>query len=194
MRWQCCVPTGARFQTNFTATGLPTTTLSWLLRLSAIGNYHSTETNFRCKEDFVTFFKIFILPVLSLELLGAVGNLVRRCCRSGSQATWRHWRVSEGGQTVSPEVVFLQVCTPRKVLSKAPSPHIQTHTTYNPSLRLDEELALEKSAFQIFHSGNSTFINSFDKAKNFRCPSQLCVVPNFCFTSLSRRRFVFFRN
>ena len=31
--------------------------------------------------------------------------------------------------------------------------------------RSDEGLTLEKSAFQIFHGGNSTFINSFDKTK-----------------------------
>ena len=29
----------------------------------------------------------------------------------------------------------------------------------------DEGLTLETSAFQIFHGGNSTFINSFDKTK-----------------------------
>ena len=32
----------------------------------------------------------------------------------------------------------------------------------------DEGLALERSAFQIFHGDNSTFINSFDKTK-FQC-------------------------
>ena len=34
-------------------------------------------------------------------------------------------------------------------------------------LRSDEGLTLETSAFQIFHGDNSTFINSFDKTKNF---------------------------
>ena len=29
----------------------------------------------------------------------------------------------------------------------------------------DEGLTLETSAFQVFHGGNSTFINSFDKTK-----------------------------
>ena len=33
------------------------------------------------------------------------------------------------------------------------------------ALRSDEGLTLETSAFQIFHGGNSTFINSFDKTK-----------------------------
>ena len=32
-------------------------------------------------------------------------------------------------------------------------------------LRSDEGLTLETSAFLIFHGGNSTFINSFDKTK-----------------------------
>ena len=34
-------------------------------------------------------------------------------------------------------------------------------------IRSDEGLTLETSAFQIFHGGNSTFINSFDKTKLF---------------------------
>ena len=32
-------------------------------------------------------------------------------------------------------------------------------------IRYDEGLTLETSAFQVFHGGNSTFINSFDKTK-----------------------------
>ena len=32
-------------------------------------------------------------------------------------------------------------------------------------VRSDERLTLETSAFQIFHRGNSTFINSFHKTK-----------------------------
>ena len=35
-------------------------------------------------------------------------------------------------------------------------------------IRSDQELTLETSVFQIFHSGNSTFINSFDKT-TFSC-------------------------
>ena len=42
---------------------------------------------------------------------------------------------------------------------------IQTTTTHNSSIRSDEGLTLETSAFQIFHGGNFTFINSFDKTK-----------------------------
>ena len=34
-----------------------------------------------------------------------------------------------------------------------------------PKFRSDEGLTLETSAFQIFHGGNFTFINSFDKTK-----------------------------
>ena len=30
-------------------------------------------------------------------------------------------------------------------------------------IRSDKGLTLETSSFQVFHSGNSTFINSFDK-------------------------------
>ena len=33
------------------------------------------------------------------------------------------------------------------------------------AIRSDEGLTLETSAFQIFHGGNFTFINSFDKTK-----------------------------
>ena len=33
------------------------------------------------------------------------------------------------------------------------------------SIRSDEELTLEMSAFQIFHRGNSTFIDPFDRTK-----------------------------
>ena len=40
-------------------------------------------------------------------------------------------------------------------------------TSHNSSIRSDEGLMLEMSAFQIFHGGNSTFINSFDKTKFF---------------------------
>ena len=39
--------------------------------------------------------------------------------------------------------------------------------------RFDEGLALETSDFQIFHGGNSTFINWFDKAK-FSCFIVVC--------------------
>ena len=41
---------------------------------------------------------------------------------------------------------------------------MQTSST-SKSLRSDEGLTLETSAFQIFHGGNFTFINSFDKTK-----------------------------
>jgi len=33
------------------------------------------------------------------------------------------------------------------------------------NIRSGEELTLKKAAFQIFHGGNSSFINSFDKTK-----------------------------
>ena len=39
------------------------------------------------------------------------------------------------------------------------------HSLINFSIRPVEGLTLEASAFQIFHGGNSTFINSFDKIK-----------------------------
>ena len=38
-------------------------------------------------------------------------------------------------------------------------------TTPHNSIRSDEGLTLETSAFLIFPGGNSTFINSFDKTK-----------------------------
>ena len=40
-----------------------------------------------------------------------------------------------------------------------------TFRPLNLRIRSDKGLTLETSAFQIFHGGNSTFINSFDKAK-----------------------------
>ena len=57
---------------------------------------------------------------------------------------------------------------------------------------VDEGLTLETSAFQIFHGGNSTFINSFDKTKFLT----LTILARFCaievglsltFVSSSRR-------
>ena len=43
--------------------------------------------------------------------------------------------------------------------------HTEKPTTHNSSIRSDEGLTLETSAFQIFHGDNSNFINSFDKTK-----------------------------
>ena len=37
---------------------------------------------------------------------------------------------------------------------------IKTNMTHNSSVRSDEELMLETPAFQIFHDGISTFVNS----------------------------------
>ena len=51
--------------------------------------------------------------------------------------------------------------------------------TRNSSIRSDEGLTPETSAFQIVHGGSSTFINTFDKTK-FSCftlPSD--AVPQF---------------
>ena len=44
-------------------------------------------------------------------------------------------------------------------------------------VRSDEGLTLETSAFQIFHGGNLTFINSFDKSKFLFNPVRETVVP-----------------
>jgi len=41
---------------------------------------------------------------------------------------------------------------------------IKTDNTHS-SIRSDEGLTLELSTFLIFHGGNATFINSFDKTK-----------------------------
>ena len=49
-----------------------------------------------------------------------------------------------------------------------PHPNKKPTTTHNSFIRSDEALTLETSAFQIFHGGNSTFINSFDETK-FSC-------------------------
>ena len=49
----------------------------------------------------------------------------------------------------------------------------KTDNTHNSSIRSNEGLTLEKSAFQIFHGGRSTFINSFDETKFlFHPPSE----------------------
>ena len=48
-----------------------------------------------------------------------------------------------------------------------PHPHKNQHH-HNSSIRSDERLTLETSAFQVFHGGNSTFINTFHKTK-FPC-------------------------
>ena len=45
---------------------------------------------------------------------------------------------------------------------------IKTNITHNSSIRSDEGLTLETSAFQIVHGGNSTLTNTFDKTK-FSC-------------------------
>ena len=45
---------------------------------------------------------------------------------------------------------------------------IKANNTHNSSIRSDEGLTLETSAFQIDHGGNSTFINTFDETK-FSC-------------------------
>ena len=42
---------------------------------------------------------------------------------------------------------------------------LRTHCLLFCLVRSDEGLTLETSAFQIFHGGNFTFINSFDKTK-----------------------------
>ena len=47
-------------------------------------------------------------------------------------------------------------------------PRICNSNTQNSSIRSDEGVTLETSAFQIFHGSNSTFINPFDKTK-FSC-------------------------
>ena len=46
------------------------------------------------------------------------------------------------------------------------SPQYEETNNHNSSIRCDEGLTLETSAFQIFHGGHSTFINSFDKINN----------------------------
>ena len=50
--------------------------------------------------------------------------------------------------------------------------------------RSDEGLTLETSAFEIFHGGNSTFINSFDKT-NF-----LYDFKSFAITTLLKFRYL----
>ena len=42
---------------------------------------------------------------------------------------------------------------------------IKNDNTHSSSIRSDEGIAIEMSAFQIVHGDNSTFINTFDKTK-----------------------------
>ena len=49
----------------------------------------------------------------------------------------------------------------------------------NDVIRSDEGLTLETSAFQIFHGGNFTFINSFDKNQIFVLISPTDAAPQF---------------
>ena len=58
---------------------------------------------------------------------------------------------------------------------------IRGRRLFELALRSDEGLTLETSAFQIFHGGHSTFINSFDKI-------------NFCFNLPPTQHHSFFRN
>ena len=44
---------------------------------------------------------------------------------------------------------------------------IKTNNTHNSSIRSDEGLKLETSAFQIVHGGNSILVNRLDKTENF---------------------------
>ena len=61
---------------------------------------------------------------------------------------------------------------------KLPPTFIKTNNTHNFSSCSDEGLKLEISAFQVFQSCKSTFINSFDKTKFlFHSPSN--AVPQF---------------
>ena len=59
---------------------------------------------------------------------------------------------------------------------------IKTNSTQNSSIRSDEGLTLETSAFQIVHGGNSTLIDTFDKTKIS------------CFTLPPTQHHSFFRN
>ena len=67
-------------------------------------------------------------------------------------------------------------------MAKLLHPRTKTNNTHNSSIRSDEGLTLETSAFQIVHGGNSTFINTFDKAKFS------------CFTLSLTQHYSFFRN
>ena len=68
------------------------------------------------------------------------------------------------------DVTFLQVYTLDKISGGVTL--VSCEMTFGGldfpnSICSDEGLTLETSAFQIFHGGNSTFINSFDKTKFF---------------------------
>ena len=63
--------------------------------------------------------------------------------------------------------LFTNSCHNISIKDKTPQLHtpMKTLNTHNSSVRSDKGLTLETSAFQIFHGGNSTFLNSFDKTK-----------------------------
>ena len=56
---------------------------------------------------------------------------------------------------------------------------IKSNNTQNSSIRFDEGLTHETSAFQVVHGGNSTFINTFDKTKISMFHSPTDAAPQF---------------
>ena len=62
--------------------------------------------------------------------------------------------------------LFTIACHHISINAKALSrPHKNQEQPHKSFVRSGVGLTLEKSAFQIFHGGNPTFINSFDKTK-----------------------------
>ena len=76
-----------------------------------------------------------------------------------------YWVHSIRTKSMSTSHLFTNSCHHISTNCKTPPYPHKTNNTYNSYIRSDKGLTLETPAFQIFHGGNSTFINSFDKTK-----------------------------
>ena len=72
-------------------------------------------------------------------------------------------------RTTIPKILSVSPLTPKEHPYKVNKKSARQFF-HNSTIRSDEGLTLETSAFEIFHGGNSTFINSFDKTKFLSSP------------------------
>ena len=96
----------------------------------------------------------------------------------------RHTLCTRNQWTPLVPLIYSQIYVTIFVLPMAKLLHtpVKPTKTHNSFILFDKGLTLEKSAFQIFHSGNSTRINSFDKTKFS------------CFTLSPKQHYSFVRN
>ena len=80
-----------------------------------------------------------------------------------SNLSKEEWAALINLKTRNDLVIKAETSVLSKGLNFVPYPRKATNSL--PDKGSDEGLTLETSAFKIFHGGNSTFINSFDKTK-----------------------------